>query len=208
MKKQLLGLLACALAVVANAAEPWKIRAVQLDLGRQMETVEFLKDYAEKISGAGMNTLVLYLEGRVKTPSAPFLDDKVCYTPAQMKEVVDHAAKFGVECVPVVSILGHAELFMRDKEMRVLAEDRRSGFPTTFCLTNPETRAFLEKYIAEVAAIFPSKNFHFGFDEAWRVGTCERCKVIRKEKGFGPLFTEHVKFAHELAVKNGKRMWI
>ena len=118
MRRLALALAACALAVGANASQPWPIRAVQLDLGRQMETVEFLKDYAEKISSAGFNTLVLYLEGRVKTPAASFLADKLCYTPAQMKEVVEHASKFGVECVPVVSILGHAELFLRYKESR------------------------------------------------------------------------------------------
>lgn len=210
MRRLVLGLATCSLAVAATASEPWPIRAVQLDLGRQMETVEFLKDYAEKVSSVGFNTLVLYLEGRVKTPSAHFLDDKRCYTPAQMREVVEHASKFGVECVPVVSILGHAELFLRYKESREFAEGRaRKGWVgSTFCLSSPKTRDFLERYIAEVAAIFPSKHFHMGFDEAWDMGTCELCAPVRKEKGMGPLFTEFVKFAHSLAEKNGKRMWM
>lgn len=202
-------LLAAVLTAAAVQAEPWKIRAVQLDLARQMETVPFVKAYAEKIASVGFNTLVLYLEGRVKTASAPFLKDGECYTPDEMREIVAHAAKFGVDVVPVVSLLGHAELFLRYPEARAFAEGCANRDPgAVFCLLQPETRAFLEKYVAEVAAIFPSKYFHCGFDEAWDMGRCERCAPIRKAKGMGRLFTDYVKFARSLCEKNGKRMWM
>ena len=194
----------------ASAAEPWKVRAVQLDLGRQKETVPFLKAYAERIAAVGYNTFVLYLEGRVKTASVPFMKDEECYTPDEMREVVAHATKLGLDVVPVVSILGHANLFTRYAAVKPLAEgrDNKGWVGSTFCLSKPETRAFVEKYVAEVAELFPSKNFHMGFDEAWDMGTCELCAPIRKAKGMGPLFTEFVKFAHSLCAKNGKRMWM
>ena len=196
-------------STVAGAADTWSIRAVQLDLARQKETVQFLKSYAEKISTAGYNTLVLYLEGRVKTESVPFMRDDECYTPDEMREVVEHAAKFGIDCVPVVSLLGHANLFTRCKELHPFAEGRANKWVgATFCLSLPETRAFLEKYVAEVAAIFPSKHFHVGFDEAWDMGTCAVCAPERRRRGMGPLFADFVKWAHGVCVKNGKRMWM
>lgn len=209
MKTRLIALAFAMLTLCGTAAEPWKIRAVQLDLGRQKETVPFLKAYVERIAAVGYNTLVMYLEGRVKTASVPFMKDQDCYTPAEMKEVVAHAEKFGVDLVPVVSLLGHANLFTRYEELRPLVEGRANKWVgATFCLSQPETRAFLEKYVAEICEIFPSKNFHVGFDEAWDMGTCEICAPIRKEKGMGPLFTEFVRFAHSVCAKNGKRMWM
>ena len=208
-KKLSMMLLTCAIALGAASAEPWKIRAVQLDLARQKETVAFLKGYTDRIADAGFNTLVLYLEGRVKTESAQFMLDDECYTPDEMREVVAHAEKRGIDCVPVVSLLGHANLFMRYSEMKVLAEGRGNKWVgATFCLSMPETRAFLEKYVSEVAALFPSRNFHVGFDEAWDMGTCELCAPERRKRGMGPLFGDFVRWARGVCAKNGKRMWM
>lgn len=211
MKKVWLAIAVVLTAVFGVQAEPWKIRAVQLDLARQKETVPFLKSYIEKIADAGYNTLVFYVEGRIKTPSLSFAKDDECYTPDEIRDVVAHAQKFNVDVVPVVSLLGHANLFMRYPEMKVLSEGR-ANMPgwvgATFCLSKPETRAFLEKYFDEVVQLFPSKYFHVGFDEAWDMGTCELCAPQRKAKGMGPLFTGFVKFAHDLCVRHGKRMWM
>ena len=70
MRRFLLSAFALVFATTVSAgAEPWRIRAVQLDLARQMETVAFLEDYIDGIAANGFNTLVLYLEGRVATKS-------------------------------------------------------------------------------------------------------------------------------------------
>ena len=45
----------------------YKIRAVQLDLARQMESMEFLKGFIDFIAENHYNTLFLYLEWRVRT---------------------------------------------------------------------------------------------------------------------------------------------
>ena len=63
MKKCLfLGLVAMVGALTANAEG---IRAVQLDLARQKESVAFVKAYAKRAADVGYNTLVLYLVDRV-----------------------------------------------------------------------------------------------------------------------------------------------
>ena len=43
------------------------LRAVQLDLARQKETVPFVKAYLARVRQAGFNTVVLYLEDRIRT---------------------------------------------------------------------------------------------------------------------------------------------
>jgi hypothetical protein len=89
------------LSLAGFAEAPFGVRAVQLDLARQMETVAFIKGFFKFAKDSGYNTIVLYLEGRVKTKSFPFRTDADTYTPDQMREVAAEAASLGIDIVPV-----------------------------------------------------------------------------------------------------------
>ena len=204
MRRFLLSAFALVFATTVSAgAEPWKIRAVQLDLARQMETVAFLEDYIDGIAANGFNTLVLYLEGRVATKSFGFRKPGEQYTADEMRRIVAHAAERSVTVVPVVSLLGHADQFTSCPQLKGLVEK-----PSVFCLSRPETRRFLETYIAEMCELFPGPYFHTGFDEAWAMGTCEICAPRRAKTGMGPLFLEFVRWARDVCAAHGKRMWM
>jgi len=160
----------------------FEFRAVQLDLARQMETIDFIFEFIDLLKESGHNTLVLYLEGRIKTETFPYPAEGEFYTPKEMKRVVDHASSKGIDVVPVVSVFGHAEQFLKHPELANLAELRGDGSSPleetinhVFCLSLPETRKFLKSYLAELADIFPSKYFHLGCDEAWDTGICPLC---------------------------------
>ena len=101
---------------------PWRIRAVQLDLARQMETVDFVCRYADFAAAQGFNTLFLYLEGRVRTPAFPYRPAAESYTLEEVERIVRHAAAAGLDVVPGLSTLGHAEHFFSCPEMAPLAE--------------------------------------------------------------------------------------
>ena len=109
---------------------------------------------------------------------------------------------------------GHAEHFFQEPSRDQLSEERlgtcrwKTGHKQTFCATSAEARAFLESYLAEVAAVFPGRNFHAGLDESFQFGFCPTCRARREKIGFGTLFTEHVKWAHGVLAKLGKRMWM
>ena len=45
----------------------FKIRAVQLDLARQMESLDFIKEFIDLAAKNHYNTLFLYLEWRIRT---------------------------------------------------------------------------------------------------------------------------------------------
>lgn len=195
-------------------AAPWRLRAVQLDLARQMETVDFVCGYAARAATWGFNTLVLYLEGRVRTPAFPHRPPEHSYSPDDMRRVVSHAARAGVDVVPVVSVLGHAEQFLACDAIAHLAEERDGGSRwggrgrSTFCPSLPATWEFLEAYLAELAAIFPSPHLHLGCDEDWNLGFCPLCRERWQRDGLDRLFTEHVLHAHAVARRLGKRLWI
>ena len=201
-------------AVVASVqVQAGPIKAVQLDLARQMETVPFINAFTRKVAENGYNTPVLYLEGRVRTASFS-LGEGESYSPEEMREVVKCAAACGVDVVPVVSVLGHAEHFFRNPGRDEFAEERGGmcrwpvSSKQTFCLNQPAARQFMERYLGEVAEIFPGKNIHLGLDESFQFGFCESCRARREKIGFGPLFTEYVKWADGVCRKLGKRMWM
>ena len=204
-------LFAAVAAAVQVQAGP--IKAVQLDLARQMETVPFINAFTRKVAENGYNTLVLYLEGRVRTASFS-LGEGESYSPEEMREVVKCAAACGVDVIPVVSVLGHAEHFFRNPGRDELAEERGGmcrwpvSSKQTFCLNQPAARQFMERYLGEIAEIFPGKNIHLGLDESFQFGFCESCRARREKIGIGPRFTEYVKWADAVCRKLGKRMWM
>ncbi|HEY3332211.1 MAG TPA: family 20 glycosylhydrolase [Capsulimonadaceae bacterium] len=201
-------------AALPDPGLPWRIRAVQLDLARQFETVEFVKRFIDDAARWGFNTVVLYLEGRVRTASFPYPLPESSYSVADMSDIVRHAASAGVDIIPVVPTLGHCELFVNYPDLAHLAEERsgRSRFGearrSTLCPSLDETYEFLRLYLTELAAVFTGPYLHIGCDEAWSLGFCDKCEPRRIADGLGSLFVEHVDRVASIARDLGKRPMI
>ncbi|MCM8757077.1 MAG: family 20 glycosylhydrolase [Candidatus Omnitrophica bacterium] len=191
-----------------------EIRAVQLDLARQMETLPFIKEFIDFASGFGYNNLVLYLEGRVRTKSFPYPARNASYSPEEMAEIVAYASGKGMGVIPVVSNLGHTEQFLRYPALAPLAElrdGRRGRFSRRLSVVCPSleaTYAFFEAYYSEIAAIFPSPYFHIGNDESWDIGYCPLCRRrLKKGETQSDIFAAHLKRTHRFVTgKLGKKM--
>lgn len=193
----------------------FEMRAAQIDLARQIETVDTVKRFFDVAAGAGLNTIVMYLEDRVKTATYPYSPDVESYSEAQVREMVAYADTLGLELIPVVSPIGHTERFLRHPELAQLAE-LRGNIPGMFAKGTPddmhmdtcprlaETMAFFDAYITEVAALFPSKYFHIGFDEIHEMGFCELCKGTPVAELFGGA----VKHFYDLLKGLGKEVMI
>ncbi len=192
----------------------YKIRAVQLDLARQMETMEFLKNFIDFIAEHHYNTLFLYLEWRVRTKTFD-IGKKEGYSAEELRELIDYAGTRGIEIIPGLAALGHAELILNQKKFESYAELRNGmhgRFHSTqkhdFCPSHPGMRKFLESYFSEVAAIFPSEYLHVGGDEAWDIGFCPQCaEKAAAYRGEEEIYRDHFTFCHRIVTKKlGKRM--
>ncbi len=194
-------------------------RAVQIDLARQIETMDTVKTYFDKAAEAGMNMVVLYLEDRIRTATYPYPAEGEAYSEDQIRELVAYADALGLELVPVVSPVGHTERFLAHPELEHLAELRgniagrftKAGHSKPYheaCPMLDETKAFMEAYMTEVAALFPSKFFHIGFDEIFNMGVCELCKPIMEEKGMDALFRDILLYFYAILKKLGKTVMI
>ena len=204
MKKSILVVFAAVAVAVCDARnlEKFRMRAAFLDLGRQMETVDFIKDYIDFIADSGLNTLCLYFEGRLKTPTTQALPDAESYSPEDVAAIAAKARTRGVEIIPALEVLGHAEQFFRDGRLRHLSEERdgdgRWGGKAacgTFCPSRPEAKAFIARFLSEASALFPDARLVMvGLDEPWNMGFCKLCCARRKTEGFGGIFARHVDF--------------
>ncbi len=191
----------------------WKIRAAQLDLARQKENLEFITAFIDFIARYNYNTLLLYLEGKVRTKTFPYPSPEWSYTPEEMKEVVTYAKKKKIDVIPAVSNLGHTEHFLKHPQLKHLAElreGRQGRFGSSLsqiCPSLDETYGFFESYFADMAEIFPSQYFHVGCDESWDMGICSLCRARAKKDGEHSLFTGHLLRTHKFVTgKLKKRM--
>ena len=193
---------------------PWPIRAVQLDLARQMETVDSVCRYAEFAAQCGFNALLLYVEGRIRTASFPYRPAEHSYSLDDMARVVEHAGRVGVEVIPAIAALGHCEHFVSCPEMAHLAEERdgRARFgnarPFTLCPSLPEIYEFLATYMAELVTVFPSTHLHVGCDEAFDIGFCDLCRARLEAEGLGSIFRTHIERVDAICRGLNRRMWI
>ena len=194
-------------------------RAVQIDLARQIEHKDVVLKYFDLAAEAGMNMIIMYLEDRIRTKTYPYPPEGEAYSEEDIREMVAYADKLGLELVPVVSPIGHTERFLRFPELQHMAELRgniagrftKAGEVKAYgemCPKLPETLAFMDAYMAEVAALFPSKYFHIGFDEIFNMGFCEHCKPVVEKDGLPVLFRDTLLYFYNTLKKLGKTVMI
>ena len=155
-----------ALRTGKNKSSSWPVRAVMLDLARQKETLESIERFISFAHDWGYNTLVLYLEGVIRTKHFPYRAARDSYTPDDMRRIVKMADKAGMEVIPAVPTLGHVEHFLECRQLKALAETG-SWAHNMFCPSNEGTYRFLEKYFSDLIPLFPGKQVHINCDEAW-----------------------------------------
>jgi len=81
------------------------LRWAQLDVARQMESVDFIKKFISLLADSGYNGLLLYLEDRIKTASYQLPADHEVYTIDEIKDIIAYAADLQIEVIPCVATL-------------------------------------------------------------------------------------------------------
>ena len=190
----------------------FKLRMAQLDLARQMETVEYVQNFIDFISRYDYNAFFLYIEWRIRTDTFD-IGEKKGLSKDEIRQIVAYAAERGVDVIPALNCFGHSGELLSRQEYHELAELKdgqtgleHSGDKHVFCLSNPKSKAFIASYIKEVAELFPAQYIHIGFDEALDVGFCPECaEKCAGAAGEQRLILEHLEFCRNTAVQCGKR---
>lgn len=199
-----------------------EIIAFSIDLARQKERVEFVKNQMKFCRANGYNTVLLYLEASVRTSVTAFFDEASSYSLDEVADIVNYGESIGIDVVPAFETLAHMEKFFVYKQLSDFAEfddEHNQGrdfcsplYPhgSHGCATNPRLQSFTDKYVTEVCGVFHSKYVHMGMDEMFQFACCDDCRRtidggVTKQQ----LFVDFVLHEHALvsAMNRTMLMW-
>ena len=131
------------------------------------------------------------------------------FTKADMREIIEHAALYGVEIIPEIDMPGH--LSAAQVGYPYLSCTGTTGWGSEFtypmCIGNPLSREFYMKVYAEMADLFPSEYFHIGADEAdpanWK--SCPVCQQFLADNGQP---ADNVRWLQDYFVRDVREMLI
>jgi hypothetical protein len=182
----------------------FEMRGISDDIARgQVSTLDDFKKIIRNLAKYKMNSYQIYFEDAIELKSYPDIGlNRGRVTQDEIKELVSYGQKYFVEIIPIFQTLGHWENLLIQPKYYDLAD-----FPGAASLdvTNEKTYEFIEKCVAELSRIFPSKYFHAGLDESWDVGF-GNSREITKQIGIAAVHANHYKRVNEIVKKYGKKM--
>lgn len=156
--------------------------------------------------------VVLEFWGMLRLDALAELAWPEAWTKDEAGKLVTIARSMGLEVVPMFNSWGHATSSRIKYGRHVVLDQNPSLAPLfepdgwTWCLSNPDTLALLEKVHDELIEFSgPGQYFHIGCDEAYSHGTCDQCR----EKNRTDLLANHINHLTETLEKRGRRplMW-
>lgn len=156
---------------------PW--RGLLIDICRHWMPMDVLKRNLDAMAAVKFNVLHWHLSEdqgfRIECKSFPKLhlmgSDGKYYTQEQVREVLRYARDLGIRIIPEFDIPGHTTSWFVGYPELASAQgpfqiERHWGiFDPCMDPTREEVYTFLDKFIGEMAALFPDEYFHIGGDE-------------------------------------------
>jgi len=152
-------------------------RGLLVDVGRHFIPLDVLKRNLDGMAAVKMNVLHWHLydnEGfRVGSKRFPRLQDEgsdgLYYTQDEIREFVAYAHDRGIRIVPEFEMPGHSRsLFAGYPELASGPGPYKvepGGPDAVMDPTRKETYKFIDKFVQEMATLFPDEYFHIGGDE-------------------------------------------
>jgi len=177
---------------------PW--RGILIDVGRHFQPIGVILRNLDAMAAVKLNVLHWHLSEdqgfRVESRRFPRLhetgSDGLYYTQDQIREVVAYARDRGIRVVPEFDMPGHSTAWFVGYPEHASAPgpyqvERRFGvFDPTFDPTREETYRFIDRFIGEMAALFPDPYWHVGGDENSGVQWNESSSIqeFKRQRGF------------------------
>jgi hexosaminidase len=154
-------------------------RGLMIDCSRHFEPIDVIKRTLDGMAAVKLNVFHWHLSDdqgfRIESKVFPKLtgmgSDGLFYTQDQAREIVAYARARGIRVVPEFDIPGHAQSWYPGYPDLASAPgpyqiERSYGiFDPVMDPTRKSTYEFLDKFVAEMATIFPDPYMHIGGDE-------------------------------------------
>jgi len=165
--------------------------AFHIDWNMAQHRVEYLRQWLPRLAAAGYDAVLWEMENGVAWETCPECVAPDALDKATFRSILDEARALGLESIPLLQTIGHAEYVLRHEPYAPLRElpDKIDQY----CPRNPEVLPFLDRWIREVVDLFGAPGrFHIGADEAWHLGSCESCQAFCEEHSSSRLYVDHV----------------
>jgi hexosaminidase len=152
-------------------------RGLLIDVGRHFIPLDVLKRNLDGMAAVKMNVLHLHLSDdqgfRVESKRFPKLQelgsDGMYYTQDEIRDLVSYAHERGIRVLPEFDTPGHSgSWFVGYPELASSPGPFKIDPEAPDSVTDPtreDTYRFLDKFIGEMAKLFPDAYFHIGGDE-------------------------------------------
>jgi hexosaminidase len=163
-------------------------------------TEEEIKRQLDFLARWKANQYYFYSEANIEVRGYPLVNLGARYSQEQIKRIIDYARQRHIDVVPCMEFFGHMHDVFRVEEFSDMSPLRYGG---EFNPRDPRVHKFLEDWLGQMAALFPSPWFHIGFDEPWAL---ELFGGPAAGVPPGELFMEHLKNVAAILSKHNKRM--
>ena len=153
--------------IVTEGAPCFQELSYMLDCSRNaVPTVEAVKKLIRRMALMGYNALLLYMEDTYVLEGYPYFGYmRGRYTHAELKEIDDYAAGFGIEVIPCIQTLAHLNAIFRWNAFDSVHDTGDILLPDA-----EQTYTLIRAMISTCAELFRSRQIHIGMDEAEMLG--------------------------------------
>jgi glycosyl hydrolase family 20 len=197
-----------------NNYRRFKSIAYQVDIARQMETPQTLKEIIDFGASVGYNELFLYGEGSLEYLSYPECSVPWALKQQEFKELQHYAAQYNMQLVPVIPIFGHTNYILKNQNMVALREIQSGQTALInenahqFCTSNPKSFELIEAMLIEWMQLSDTPLIHVGGDESWNFAQCPLCQADAEQLGRGKALANYFNRINTIIKKHNKQMMI
>ncbi|HNY92062.1 MAG TPA: family 20 glycosylhydrolase [bacterium] len=165
---------------------------------------EYIRHWLKNAAEMGYNAVLWEIEDEVKWQICPECASPDAFSKEQFRELLEYSRGLGLEPIPLLQTIGHAEYVLRHVPYQTMREN--PGRYDCYCTSNPRVRHFLKSWIREYLELFgPVRYFHLGGDEAYAFGSCPLCSLAVTRQGANGLYSEYIRDIAESLIRNGIR---
>jgi hypothetical protein len=173
-----------------------------IDLNSVALKEDYIRKWLKNAADMGYNAILWEVEGKIKWSTCPECVNPDAFSKEQFKKILSYSRSLGLEPVPLLQTIGHAEYVLRNKKYFSYREDPSRYDCYATC--KPEVKIFLKKWINEYLDLFGEiKYFHLGGDEAYVFATSPECASKVKQIGEGKLYAEYISDIAQHLIKKG-----
>lgn len=162
-----------------------------IDMNMAHYRAEYLRVWLKELARLGYDTVVWEVENSIQWETCPECVAPDAFSKNEFKSLLAECRLHGLEPIPLLQTLGHAEYVLKHDSHAHLRE--LPGRWDQYCPRNPELLPFLHRWIDEYLELFgPVRHFHIGADETMAIGCCQACKAYADEHGVSRLYIDHI----------------